>query len=58
MEDEKPSPAQIKILKDLCLKHKVNLEYWISSNGKSWDTLSADDVGMMLNSIKEKYGDE
>lgn len=57
-EDEKPSPAQIKILKDLCLKHKVNLEYWISSNGKSWDTLSADDVGMMLNSIKEKYGDE
>ena len=58
MEDEKPSPAQIKILKDLCLKHKVNLEYWISSNGKSWDTLSAYDVGMMLNSIKEKYGDE
>ena len=58
MEDEKPSPAQIKILKDLCLKHKVNLEYWISSNGKSWDTLSADDVGMMLNSIKQKYGDE
>ena len=58
IEDEKPSPAQIKILKDLCLKHKVNLEYWISSNGKSWDTLSADDVGMMLNSIKEKYGDE
>ena len=58
MEDEKPSPAQIKILKDLCLKHKVNLEYWISSNGKSWDTLSADDVGIMLNSIKEKYGDE
>lgn len=57
-EDEKPSTAQIKILKDLCLKHKVNLEYWISSNGKSWDTLSADDVGMMLNSIKEKYGDE
>ena len=57
-EDEKPSPAQIKILKDLCLKHKVNLEYWISINGKSWDTLSADDVGMMLNSIKEKYGDE
>lgn len=58
VEDEKPSPAQIKILKDLCLKHKINLEYWISSNGKSWDTLSADDVGMMLNSIKEKYGDE
>lgn len=24
--EEKPSPANIKILKDLCIKHKVNLE--------------------------------
>ena len=57
-EDEKPSPAQIKILKDLCIKHKVNLEYWIKTNGKTWDSLSADDVGAMLNSLKAKYGDD
>lgn len=57
-EDEKPSPAQINILKDLCIKHKVNLEYWIKTNGKTWDSLSADDVGAMLNSLKAKYGDD
>ena len=57
-EEEQPSPANIKVLKDLCTRHKINVDYWISSNGKTWDTLSATDVGRMLNSIKEKYGDE
>ena len=56
--EEKPSPANIKILKDMCIKHKVNLEYWIKTNGKTWDSLSADDVGAMLNSLKAKYGDD
>lgn len=58
MEEEKPNPVNIKILKDLCTKHKINVEYWIKTNGKTWDTLSATDVGKMLVSIKEKYGDE
>lgn len=56
--EEKPSQENIKILKDLCIKHKVNLEYWITSNGKTWDSLSAEDVGTMLNSLKAKYGDD
>ena len=57
-EKEAPSAANIKVLKNLASKHKINLEYWISNNGKSWETLTADDVGQMLNTIKEKYGDE
>lgn len=57
-KEESPDPAQIKTLKDLCNKHKINLEYWIASNGKDWNSLSADDVGAMLNSIKGKYGDD
>lgn len=57
-EEEKPSPANIKILKDLGAKHKLNIDYWIKNNGKTWDTLTADDVGQMLNTLKEKYGDE
>ena len=57
-EEPKPSPARIKVLKDLCATHKINLEYWIKTNGKTWDTLSDLDVGCMLNTIKEKYGDE
>ena len=57
-EEEKPSAAQIKILKDLGKKHKLNIDFWIKSNGKTWNTLTANDVGSMLNSIKEKYGDD
>lgn len=55
---EEPSPTNIKVLKDLCGKHKINVDFWINSNGKKWETLTADDVGAMLNTIKEKYGDD
>lgn len=57
-EDAAPSPAQIKVLKDFAAKYKVNLDYWISVNGKSWETLTANDVGQMLSTLREKYGDE
>lgn len=56
-EDQKPSPANIKVLKDLAVKHKINIEYWIKSNNKTWDTITALDVGKMLSAILEKYGD-
>ena len=58
VQDEKPSPATIKVLKDIAMKHKINLDYWIKSNGKTWDTLTALEAGAMLNSIKAKYGDD
>ena len=57
-EEEKPSDAQIKVLKDKCRKHKINLDYWIESNGKKWDDLTADNVAKMLSVIQEKYGDD
>lgn len=57
-EDEKASPAQIKVIKDLCQKHKVNVEYWLKTNGTDWNGLTADNAGRMLNALKEKYGDE
>ena len=57
-KEEKPDPAKINVLKDLCIKYKVNLEYWIESNGKTWNSLTASDVGTMLNSLKVKYGDD
>lgn len=56
-EDARPSVAQITTLKKLCEENKVNVEYWITSNGKNWDTLTANDVGMMLQTIREKYGE-
>ncbi len=56
-EEQKPSAAQVKVLKEVAARHKVNLGYWIRSNNKTWDTLTARDVGQMLSAIREKYGD-
>lgn len=58
MEEQKPTEAQLVVLKKEGEKHRINLEYWISSNGKTWDTLTADDVGKMLSTIAEKYGED
>lgn len=57
-EEEKPSPEAIRVLKNKCIQHKVNLDYWIKSNGKDWNTVTANDVAAMLVKIQEKYGDE
>ena len=56
-EDAKPTPAQIKTLKDVCSKYKINADYWINANGKTWETLTANEVGQMLRTINDKYGD-
>ena len=58
VEDRLASVAQIKVLKDLCQKHKINVDYWLKTNGATWDTLTESNAGTMLNTIKEKYGDE
>ena len=56
-EEAAPSPVNIKVLKDLCQKNKVNVDYWIKSNGKTWETLTASDVGVMLQTLRERYGE-
>lgn len=57
-EEPLATASQIKTVKNICEKHKVNVDYWISSNGKTWKTLTAEDAGNMLNALKEKYGDD
>lgn len=57
IKEEKATPAQIKILKDKGREHKINIDYWIASNGKTWETLLASEAGKMLSVIVEKYGD-
>lgn len=54
----KASEAQIKAIKSIGKKHKLDLDKWIIYNGKTWDTLTDADAGNMLNTLKEKYGDE
>lgn len=57
-EQLKASPAKIKVLKSLQDKHKLNLSKWIEQNGKTWETLTEEDAGAMLQTLKERYGDE
>lgn len=57
VHEELASVAQINTIKKLCDKHKINAEYWLKMNGTDWNTLTADNAGRMLNTIKEKYGD-
>ena len=55
---EKPHQANIGIVKKICAKHSLDFDKWISYYDKTEDTLTADEVGAMLNHLKERYGDE
>lgn len=57
-KEEIASIAQISTIKDLCAKHKINVEYWLKANNSTWESLTASNAGNMLNAIKAKYGDE
>ena len=56
--ESKPSLPQLKVVESLCEKYGVNIDNWIKTCGKTKDTLTAEDVGKMLNTLKEKYGDK
>lgn len=57
-EQKKATSAQIKTLKSLGEKHKLRLDVWIEQNGKTWETLTEEDAGNMLQQLKQRYGDE
>ena len=53
----KPSKAQMKALKDICDKNNVNLEGWLIRQQRTEETVTADEVGMMLRAMQERYGE-
>lgn len=55
MKEELATKAQINSIKELGKKHGLNIDYWIASNGKTWETLTGSDAGNMLRTINEKY---
>ena len=57
MENSAPTAAQIKALKDVCDKNNVNLDFWLIREGKTIDTVTANEVGRMLRALQEKYGE-
>lgn len=57
VEQAKPSEAQLKALKAICEKNNVNLEGWLIRQQRTEDTVTADEVGMMLRAMQERYGE-
>lgn len=56
-EQAKPTAAQLKALKDICEKNKVSLDAWLIRQQRTEQTVTADEVGMMLRAMNERYGD-
>ena len=57
-DDPLASTAQILTLKKLADKHNVNMDRWLAANDRTWDNLTGNEAGAMLNALKEKYGDD
>lgn len=57
MEEAKATNVQKKTLKELGKKYNLNIDYWINSNGKTWETLTELDAGQMLRALNDKYGE-
>lgn len=55
MKDENATKVQKDTIKNLGKKHGINVDFWITSNGKTWDTLTESDAGNMLRAINDKY---
>lgn len=53
----KPSKAQLKALKDICEKNKIDLDGWLIRQDRTEATVTAEEVGMMLRAMQERYGD-
>lgn len=54
---QNPSKANIDVLMELAKKHNINLEGWLMTNQRTLNTVTAQEVGMMLQAIRTKYGD-
>ncbi len=49
--------AHIKTLKAAGSKLAINMDLWLEQNNRTWETLTANEAGAMLNALKSKYGD-
>lgn len=55
---KRASAAKIKTIKQICTSHGVDGDAWVAGNGKTWEELTEEEAAMMLNALKQKYGDE
>ncbi len=55
---KRASAAKIKTIKQICTSHGVDGDAWVAGNGKTWEELTEEEAAMILNALKQKYGDE
>lgn len=58
LEPEKASKAQIWTIESICKSHKIDPDMLYSSNNLTKATLTAEQAGLLLQSLKKKFGDE
>ena len=56
--ERKASVAKIKTIKNLCCSHGIDGDVWVTTNGRTWETLTEKEAAQMLSAIKARYGDE
>ena len=55
---ELASVPQKETIKEICGKHRINPESWLTQLGFTWETLTKEMAGNMLRCLKNKFGDE
>ncbi|MEY8331247.1 hypothetical protein AALB81_18315 [Lachnospiraceae bacterium 48-33] len=58
IEDEKVSPEKKQLLKETGIKYKVNIENWLKTVDRTWDTLTNAEATRMIEAIMKKHGKE
>lgn len=56
--DNKVDEAKVKVIKQLCASHGVDVNKWLKDADRTWETLTNADAAFMLNWLKETFGDD
>lgn len=56
--DKPASKLKISTIQSICTGHGIDADGWVVSCGTDWDRLTDRQASMMLNALKERYGDE
>ncbi len=58
VENEKVSPEKKQLLKETGIKYKVNIENWLKTVDRTWDTLTNAEAAGMIEAIMKKHGNK
>lgn len=58
-QDDRPaSDSQKKTIEAICLKHGIDYKNWCKTSGTTWEKLTSNQAGVMLQALKKKYKDD